>query len=649
MPNIALKDILISARQESYRMRHFYLGAEHLFIAMLELKGSVAGSILQDHGLTPEYVIDAIRRKVGKGSKHRLWAGIPNTPRADVLLGIANDLALENGREEINERDLLIALLEEEDSIAVRVLKALGMGDTKALAESARTYTLNHDSQRPYVRVDFSPEFEANHNLTKDQLFILRRMFYGYAQIRVEKRLTGGYSKATLLVVTPIHGDNRTDSSVVVKIDQQDIILDEAQRYESHIKGTLPALTARLEDRPVAPETSDLAGIKYTLVAGHDQLPHDLRAVLREWTPNQLGQWLQRELFPSFGRIWWQQKRPFRFQVWREYDWLLPPVLTLESIRDRQIPQPGHVLKFPMKRTKLHGLEYGDIVAVENFTVHKVYAERNTIQLAIGHGTDSATAYKIEVRGLDLTKDTYYRGEVVDSMIGRIYKTRNEQLIHAMRALEPDFDIQTEKISTGNTLIEKLPNPIIAYEELLDQYVNGALSTIHGDMHLGNIMIGPGNSAFLIDFAHTRDGHTAFDWATLEISLLSELVMPTLGETWEDARLALLYLIPFNVSQPLPFLNPATVDALQVVHAVREIAHECLASADHWTEYYIALAFAALRAMTWETMSIGSRRLMYLVSALAMHEIRTRFRASSETDTPSPDETDVTTRSSPLF
>src|SRR5574341_618893 len=108
MANIALKDILIGARQESYRMRHFYLGVEHLFIALLEIKGGLASAILEEQGLTPEYAIDAVRRKVGKGSKHRLWAGIPNTPRADVVLGIANDLALENGRKEIQERDLLV-------------------------------------------------------------------------------------------------------------------------------------------------------------------------------------------------------------------------------------------------------------------------------------------------------------------------------------------------------------------------------------------------------------------------------------------------------------------------------------------------------------------------------------------------------------
>jgi hypothetical protein len=636
MATIALKDILISARQESYRMRHFYLGVEHIFIALLEIKGGLASSILQEQGLTPEYVIDAIRRKISKGSKHRLWAGIPNTPRTDVILGIANDLALESGRQEINERDLLIAVLDENDSIPIRVLKALG-SDIPRLLDAARTRTLSRNPSQPYVKIDFGPQFGRTETLSKDHLFILRRMFYGYAQIRVERQLTGGYTRALLLVVTPIHGDNREDSAIVVKIDSTDVILDEAQSYEAYVKGTLPPLTARLEDKPTAPETSDLAGIKYTLVARSDTAPVDLRAVAQDWGSAKLGRWLRSELYSTFGRIWWRQSRPYRFQVWREYDWLLPPVLTLELVQDKE-PPTENVLKFPFKRARLNQLEYGELVAIEGFIVQRVYPDRNIIQLAIGHGTDAAKAYKVEVRGLDLTKDTYYRGEVVERLVGRVWKTRNELLIHAARALEPDFDVEAEKILIRD---EKHPNPIIAYEELLDQYVNGSLSKIHGDLHLGNIIVGPNNSASLIDFAHTRDGHTLFDWATLEVSLLSDLIVPVTGDGWDAARTALRYVAAINAREILPEGDPAVTEAFTAVLALREIVEECLATEKNWAEYFIALALCSLRAIMWETMPIGSRRLMFLVAGLAMHELRNRFRTSVGTDTTAPDDTDL--------
>lgn len=641
MSTIALKDILISARQESYRMRHFYLGVEHLFIALLEVKGGLTSALIQERGLKPEYVIDAMRRKVGKGSKHRLWAGIPNTPRADIILGIANDLALEDNRDEINERDLLVAVLEEKDSVAVRVLNALGIKDMEDLIKAAQTHTLQRDSQRPYVKIDFGADFDRTDTLNKDQLFILRRMFYGHSQIRIDRRLTGGYSQAILLVVTPIHGDNREDAAVVVKIDNVDAILDEAQRYESHVRGTLPPLTARLEDKPVAPETSELAGLKYTLIAGYDRTTNDLRAKLQEWAPSKLGDWLHNELYPAFGRIWWQQNRPYRLQVWREYDWVLPPVLTLESIGDKAEPEESHTLKFPIKRSKLKLLEYGDLVTVENFIVQKVDPEQGVIQLAIGHGTDTVNAYKVEVRGIDLDRDTYYRGEVVESITGKVWQTRDVQLTHAVRALEPDFELDADKIPYDDERSFKLPNPLKAYEELLDRQINGTLSTIHGDLHPGNIMIGPNNSAFLIDFAHTRDGHTVFDWATLEIGLLSDGVMAAAGESWDDARTIIKHLMAINAGKPSPDPDSPIANALGFMPQLRDIVQRCLLEPDMWGEYYIALALCALRTMGWDTMPIASRRLMFMVAALSIHQLKEGPDPGGPAMATSPDETDI--------
>lgn len=628
MPEITLKDILIGARQEAHRMRHYYIGAEHLFIALLSVKGSITSALIQSYGLTPEYVIDSLRRKIGKGSKHRLWAGVPYTPRTEKVMDIARRRAKDNGRDEVQERDVLLALLDEHDSLPVRVLRALGMDDAATFQAMVQNYRPTNDSRTPYVKVEFGAEF-SDRPLVRDQLFILRRMFYEYNTVRVERRLTGGYSKATLLVATPMHVDGRQDAPVVVKIDHVDAILDEARRYELNVKSRLPTLTARLEDKPIAPETSDLAGIKYTLVSSSDSTPRDLRTILNAWDAEHLGQWLREALFPSFAPIWWKQNKPFRFQVWREYDWLLPPILTLEKVADDEFPADGRVLSLPLKRSKLQGIEYGEIVSVRNFIVQKVYPERNAIQLAAGHGTEANRAYKIEFRNVNMHADTYYRGEVIENIIGRVWQTRHERLLHAVRGLEPDFDPKAEIIPAQIGNIEQLPNPIIAYEALLETYVNGTLSTIHGDLHPGNIMIGPNESAFLIDFANTRDGHTIFDWATLEIGLLSDSFV--VGDSWTDA---------LQVLRQLHSVNRRGNATLKVIQQVREIVQQCLATPTDWTEYYIALAFCALRAMMWQERPLGNRRLMFLVAALALHELQDQSDLKRSSDLSTTD-TDV--------
>lgn len=629
-----IKDILIAARQESHRMRHYYLGVEHLFIALLEQKGGLTTSILTERGLSSDYLIDLVRRKAGKGGKHRLWAGVPNTPRTEVILSIAQEIAAEHGRKQLEERDLLLAILDEGENVPARVLRALQM-DLVSLRDEAATSNIAQAPTQPFIKLEMMPTFQGT--LTNNQLFILRRMFHGYAQLRVESRLTGGYTSADLLVVTPINPDGRSDASVVVKIGNTDVILDEAQRYERFVKSTLPPLTARLEERPIAPETSDLAGLKYTLITNSSGQTRDMRSIVNEWSGGRLGKWLRQELYDGFGDQWWKQNRPYRFEVWREYDWLLPPILTLHLAQE-DASKPAQLLKFPIQRQKLLTLDYGDRVTVDSFIVHRVDRERRSIRLALAQGSSTARPYQIDVIGIDFDRDTYFRGEIVDRITGTVWKTRREQLVTALKSLDPDFDIQRQRIELGDY---SLPNPLQHYDELLDQMLYGSLSTIHGDLHLGNILLGPNDNALLIDFARTRDGHTLFDWANLEVSLLGEMFIWSDDDDWSQPRDILHQIAGTLDPHHTATVLPQYVDALMSIEALRTIVEERLARRHRWREYHMALAMCALRAVTWETMPVPGRRLLYLVCALAMDSFVNKDGNFQQHDSLPPDATDL--------
>jgi hypothetical protein len=117
--------------------------------------------------------------------------------------------------------------------------------------------------------------------------------------------------------------------------------------------------------------------------------------------------------------------------------------------------------------------------------------------------------------------------------------------------------------------------------------------------------------------------------------------MPVAGESWSAAREVLPY-IPTSARGTLTRINPALASAMNPVIAVRNIVGECLEAPNGWSEYYVALALCALRAVTWDTMPIGGRRLMFLVAALAIKELHQRFHKSGVTATDEIDETDVT-------
>ena len=179
--------------------------------------------------------------------------------------------------------------------------------------------------------------------------------------------------------------------------------------------------------------------------------------------------------------------------------------------------------------------------------MQRIDHNRNSIRLISGRGNEATRhAHKIEVNGLDLDTAMHFRGEVAERVIGRVWQTRQEALLSAVDILNAPFDLRATHIHLHKPRTHSFINPLLIYDELLHYHINGSTSKIHGDLHLGNILVGPNNSAFLIDFAHARDGHTLFDWATLEISFLSDLIMPQIGESWDDAARVLDYLIALN-------------------------------------------------------------------------------------------------------
>ncbi|XWX05133.1 Clp protease N-terminal domain-containing protein [Aggregatilineales bacterium SYSU G02658] len=601
---VELRDIMIIARQESQQMRHHFIGVEHLCIAMLRARDSILARTLSERGLSVPYVIEALRRRVGKGGRHRLWAGVPNTPRVNVVLTIAQELAAEAGRQNITEHDLLIAILDEGDSLALRVLTTLNID-----LEELRRDILNADAlpavQAAYVHIELLPTLDVT--LSPEVLFLLRQMFSDYDRVRVEDRLAGGHSGALLLLVTPIR-DGSEHASLVVKIGPADLILDEAQRFERYIKTTLPPMTARIEERPVSPPLTELVGIKYTLASDGQSAPRSLRTIVQSEPLDGFAQWLRSALYHTYAPRWWAQRRPFRFEAWQEYDALLPPVLEIDYLPHP--PADAIHIRYPIRRQRLTQIHYGQTVQIENFIVHRIDRAAHSITLSLGHG--STRALQITVRDLDLESEAYFRGELVESIAGRVVRTRHDSLMAGLAELTPDFDPRDARLILDQ---KRIPNPFTQYQPVLDHTVTGSISVVHGDLHLGNIMLGVNNTAMLIDFGQSREGHTLFDWAVLEMSLFAELSLPYLDNTWDSARRAaaeLLELTPPIIVDPI---------RLELLVEVRHIVAELLANPKRRDEYWVALAVVALRASLWTTMSVPQRRLMVYVAGVAIGEL----------------------------
>ena len=118
--------LLEAAIHESRRLRHNYIGTEHLFNALSQLSGSVTSHLLRTFGLDPREVRNTIRREAGAGNDE-VGQRPPLTPRLHRVLAMAIYMADDMGQTHVSEAQALLALLQEGEGLAVRVLRQLGV------------------------------------------------------------------------------------------------------------------------------------------------------------------------------------------------------------------------------------------------------------------------------------------------------------------------------------------------------------------------------------------------------------------------------------------------------------------------------------------------------------------------------------------
>jgi len=669
--NVSLQDIEEIARQESAKMQHFYIGVEHLFIALTMLDGGASADIFEQRELSAPYLCYITQDLTGHGEGMRYWTGYRYTPRAMSVLVRARELS---DTVQPDERALLIAILEEGDNIPARALQEVGI-DLPKLLDDARHWSGSQDVVKlPPVPLKRGEKLSDNEWAILQQMFqqgdderqVLQQMFQKYAAIEIEHLFQGGFSGSVVMLVRPVQPDGRFDAEVVVKIDERQSILWEKKRYDSYVKDTLPMMAARIESDPVLPDRSPLGGLKYTFVRlPGDDAPINLRDYAEIHTAEDLARFLREALYEGFRATWWGQAQPYRFPVWREYDFMLPPALVIQALPDDTQPMLTHHLQPLEGWSRNSMLHPGDVVELNEFTVQKAKRADGILQLTAGAAPEAINrADRVEVQGLDFRVKTFYRGEVVKKITGRIVQTRDDILQKQVQALEPNFNILDDMLPFASNPGERLPNPLRRYRWVLEQHVSGTLSIIHGDLHTGNILIGPGGDAWLIDFEWTRDGHTLFDWATLETSLLIDYVMPFVGQSWDDAWKAIRLLDSLNRKggRMDADTSPLT-QAFAPIVAVRGIVTELLPARQdrsdetnvsslsasqpkgfktmNWSEYHIALALCALRVISWTNRPLIARRLAFLASALAMDAAR--VRDSSELHATAADFMDATT------
>ncbi len=154
--------LLDGAVEEANRLRHNYIGTEHLFNALTHTPKGPAERMLVEAGLEPREVRNAIRRLAGAGDD-MVSDRPPLTPRAHRVLAMAVYLADDAGDRYVTEEQVLLALLQEGEGIAARELTRRGV-DTVSWIERLLDTIEGSDSDefsRLLDEIDSSPALDT--------------------------------------------------------------------------------------------------------------------------------------------------------------------------------------------------------------------------------------------------------------------------------------------------------------------------------------------------------------------------------------------------------------------------------------------------------------------------------------------------------
>jgi len=105
---------------------HTYIGTEHILLALSREKMSLASTFLQKQGIDYKKIEQSIRIYAGNGPKSRLTP-TDMTPRCRKILELSYKNSQKHGASKIGTEHILLAIVEERECIARKILEHLGV------------------------------------------------------------------------------------------------------------------------------------------------------------------------------------------------------------------------------------------------------------------------------------------------------------------------------------------------------------------------------------------------------------------------------------------------------------------------------------------------------------------------------------------
>jgi ATP-dependent Clp protease ATP-binding subunit ClpA len=119
------RHVVVLAQEEARRMRHNYIGTEHILLGLFAEPNALGGRVLHGFGMSLEQSREEVAAIVGTG-KAEHQGHIPFTPRAKKTLELALREALNLNHDHIGTEHILLGLIREDNGVAAQVMRQHG-------------------------------------------------------------------------------------------------------------------------------------------------------------------------------------------------------------------------------------------------------------------------------------------------------------------------------------------------------------------------------------------------------------------------------------------------------------------------------------------------------------------------------------------
>lgn len=125
----------IALSQESAsQLGHNYVGTEHLLLGLVREGGGIAARVLQNQGVTEEKVLREIEDLIGRGEDASTQP-LGFTPRTKRVLELSFRESRRMGHNYIGTEHIILGIMREGESVAVRIIMDLGVDPQKLFSE----------------------------------------------------------------------------------------------------------------------------------------------------------------------------------------------------------------------------------------------------------------------------------------------------------------------------------------------------------------------------------------------------------------------------------------------------------------------------------------------------------------------------------